>query len=125
MNNFKVGDKVIRVRDDYNGMYINDIATVVEIVSSISIRLLEYEGYHDPLNFSLYTPDNELKYHLNYVEDSETKRASFNSKEEMIQFINFFRDKYGSLDDGSSNWIELDSFVYGKKLKLNTTYTVE
>lgn len=46
------------------------------------------------------------KFYVLYVEDSEPKVAVGNTKAEAVKFLNDFKKKYGSLDDGDANWVD-------------------
>lgn len=54
---FKIGDKVLRIKDKHNGMNIGDIGTVT-IISTIAIELKEYSGSHNIENFELVEESN-------------------------------------------------------------------
>jgi hypothetical protein len=50
---------------------------------------------------------SDEQFHVYYVEDSSPKLKSFSNKENRQKFINKFIEKYGSMDDGDGNWIEM------------------
>lgn len=132
---FKVGDKVRRFRYEHLGMKVGDIGTV-EAVNMYSIALDEYKddfggGWHDSINFELVLEEekqeenNELQYFIRVVEGCISSVKTFNTKEELNEFITTFVETHGTLDDEGDNWIELDSVFYGKQLAIKTTFSVE
>lgn len=62
-------------------------------------------------------------YYVLYVEKCTPKMEKIPSKKEVKIFLDNFLKKYGSLDDGSDNWI--DHIFSGKKLEIEVLFNVK
>lgn len=56
------------------------------------------------------------KYYVVYAQNCDLKLKKFNTKKDLLKFLNTFKMNYGSFDDGSDNWIQ---YIFkGKKCKI-------
>lgn len=61
-------------------------------------------------------------YYVLVVEACEPKTIELNSKKQVEDFLSEFTEKYGSLNDGSDNWV--DQIFEGNKLDIKIVYKV-
>ena len=59
------------------------------------------------------------KYYVHYVESCSPGVKQFKTKKALKEFLMSFIKKYGSLDDGGDNWIEVNKIYYGTPVKLD------
>lgn len=86
----------------------------IQKASDLLYWITEKEGDESTeLSRYLSTTDWEMdftgfKYHLRVVENCSPKTMSFRTNKERDKYLNNFKVKYGSLDDGDDNYIDLE-----------------
>lgn len=104
MNKFKVGDKVIRTKDSWEGMNPGNIAIVTEITGDIGVKLQGYEKVHSSLCLELastessaqVSPTGSLRYNAGKLPLHLVPPSAIEAMAEVLQ--------YGATKYSERNW---------------------
>lgn len=98
MCNFKEGDKVERIKDEWYGMKIGDQGIIEKITSLGGLRFAENEGGHDPDSFKLVKDKPTLpKYCIGEVFTlNKDPHIDSNIEFGKYEVVKVFKDKDGN-----------------------------